>query len=59
MWGVFDPGTARNHQRLGALEGQNIEGLIVHQDAIHQGDHHQRRDIRRVFDKGFPRHARK
>ncbi len=30
MWGVFDKGTARNHERLGALEGQNIEGLIVH-----------------------------
>ncbi|MFN0015727.1 MAG: cytochrome-c peroxidase [Saprospiraceae bacterium] len=30
MWGVFDPGTAINHLRLGTLEGQNIEGLKTH-----------------------------
>ncbi len=30
MWGVFDPGTAINHERLGNLEGQNIEGLKTH-----------------------------
>lgn len=30
LWGVFDPGTAINQQRLGTLEGQNIEGLKTH-----------------------------
>ncbi|MDX2135006.1 MAG: cytochrome c peroxidase [Saprospiraceae bacterium] len=30
LWGVFDPGTAVNRERLGALEGQNIEGLKTH-----------------------------
>jgi cytochrome c peroxidase len=30
MWGVFDAGTAINHERLGNLEGQNIEGLKTH-----------------------------
>lgn len=30
MWGVFDPGTAVNNEHLGALEGQNIEGLKTH-----------------------------
>lgn len=53
MWGVFDPGTARNHERLGALEGQNIEGLIVHRmkytkDIIEKGGYKD------MFDKAFP-----
>ncbi len=30
MWGVFDPGTAVNHENLGSLEGQNMEGLKTH-----------------------------
>ena len=30
VWGQFDPGTAINHEQLGNLEGQNIEGLKVH-----------------------------
>ena len=30
LWGVYDPGTAINARHLGALEGQNIEGLKTH-----------------------------
>ena len=30
LWGHFDPATAINHERLGSLEGQNIEGLKTH-----------------------------
>ena len=53
VWGVFDPATARNHERLGALEGQNIEGLITHRMnytkelIINAG-------YKELFDKAFP-----
>ncbi len=30
LWGFYDPATAINSERLGALEGQNIEGLKTH-----------------------------
>ncbi|MBK9734374.1 MAG: hypothetical protein IPO92_05145 [Saprospiraceae bacterium] len=30
VWGKADPGTAINKLNLGALEGQNIEGLKTH-----------------------------
>jgi cytochrome c peroxidase len=30
LWGTFFKGTEINHERLGSLEGQNIDGLITH-----------------------------
>lgn len=53
MWGVFDPGTARNHQRLGALEGQNIEGLIVHR-MNYTKELITAAGYKDLFDKAFP-----
>lgn len=53
MWGVFDPGTARNHERLGALEGQNIEGLIVHR-MMYTKEIIERAGYKELFDKAFP-----
>lgn len=53
MWGVFDPGTARNHERLGALEGQNIEGLIVHR-MLYNKEIIEAAGYKDLFDKAFP-----
>ncbi len=53
MWGVFDPGTARNHERLGTLEGQNIEGLIVHR-MQYTKEIITKAGYKEVFDKAFP-----
>lgn len=53
MWGVFDPATARNHQRLGALEGQNIEGLITHR-MNYTKDIITAAGYKELFDKAFP-----
>lgn len=53
MWGVFDPGTARNHERLGALEGQNIEGLKVHR-MQYTKEIIEAAGYKELFDKAFP-----
>ena len=53
MWGVFDPGTARNHERLGALEGQNIEGLIVHR-MLYTKELIEEAGYKELFDKALP-----
>ena len=36
VWGVTISSTAVNHERLGSLEGQNIEGLIAHRLLINR-----------------------
>ncbi len=53
LWGKFDPATAINAQHLGALEGQNIEGLKTHRmnftkDIVAQSGYKQ------LFDEAFP-----
>ncbi len=53
IWGKFDPGTAINHQNLGNLEGQNIEGLKTHrmlynEETITDGGY------KKMFDEAFP-----
>lgn len=53
MWGVFDPGTAINHQRLGNLEGQNIEGLKVHR-LNYPKNLVEQYGYKELFDKAFP-----
>ncbi|MBK7810748.1 MAG: c-type cytochrome [Saprospiraceae bacterium] len=53
VWGVTDPGTARNHERLGALEGQNIEGLIVHRMMFNKKIV-EAAGYKELFDKAFP-----
>lgn len=53
VWGVFDPGTARNHERLGALEGQNIEGLIVHR-MMYTEKIIEEAGYKEMFDQAFP-----
>ncbi|MBK7695242.1 MAG: hypothetical protein IPI30_13230 [Saprospiraceae bacterium] len=53
MWGVFDPGTARNKERLGTLEGQNIEGLIVHR-MQYTPEIVAANGYKDMFDKAFP-----
>ncbi len=53
VWGISDPGTARNHEGLGALEGQNIEGLIVHR-MMYSRDIIERAGYKELFDKAFP-----
>ncbi len=53
MWGVFDPGTARNHERLGALEGQNIEGLKVHR-MLYTKELIEEAGYKELFDKALP-----
>ncbi len=53
MWGVFDPGTARNHARLGTLEGQNIEGLIVHR-MMYTKEIIEEAGYKEMFDRAFP-----
>lgn len=53
MWGVFDPGTAINAERLGNLEGQNIEGLKTHRLLITKALVEQY-GYKSLFDKAFP-----
>ncbi len=53
VWGKTDPGTARNHERLGALEGQNIEGLIVHR-MKYTRQIVEDAGYKEMFDKAFP-----
>ncbi|MBK9254891.1 MAG: c-type cytochrome [Saprospiraceae bacterium] len=53
MWGVFDPGTKRNEERLGALEGQNIEGLIVHR-MNYTKEIITNAGYKALFDEAFP-----
>ncbi|MBK9270633.1 MAG: hypothetical protein IPM48_03465 [Saprospiraceae bacterium] len=53
VWGKTDPGTARNHERLGALEGQNIEGLIVHRMMFNKKIVEDA-GYKELFDKAFP-----
>lgn len=52
MWGVFDPGTAINHERLGNLEGQNIEGLKVHR-LLYTKELVETYGYKEMFDKAF------
>ena len=52
-WGVSDPGTAINHEHLGALEGQNIEGLIVHR-LLYTPELVGANGYRALFDTAFP-----
>lgn len=53
MWGVFDPGTAINHERLGNLEGQNIEGLKTHR-ILYTRDLVEQYGYKELFDAAFP-----
>lgn len=52
MWGVFDPGTAINHQHLGTLEGQNIEGLKTHR-LLYNRDLVEFYGYKGMFDEAF------
>lgn len=52
MWGVFDPGTAINHERLGNLEGQNIEGLKVHR-LLYTKELVEVHGYKEMFDRAF------
>jgi cytochrome c peroxidase len=52
VWGKSDPGTARNAERLGALEGQNIEGLIVHR-LLYNKELIEKFGYKLSFDKAF------
>jgi cytochrome c peroxidase len=53
MWGVFDAGTAINHQRLGNLEGQNIEGLKTHR-MLYTPEIVKANGYQALFDEAFP-----
>lgn len=53
VWGISDPGTARNAERLGTLEGQNIEGLIVHR-MMYSKQIVEEAGYKEMFDKAFP-----
>ena len=52
-WGVADPGTAINNERLGALEGQNIEGLKVHR-LLYTPELVEANGYKPFFDEAFP-----
>jgi len=52
-WGVADPGTAINHENLGALEGQNIEGLKTHRLLINR-ELVEFYGYKAYFDAAFP-----
>lgn len=52
-WGKSDPGTAINALKLGALEGQNIEGLKVHR-MFYDKENITRNGYKEMFDKAFP-----
>ena len=53
MWGIFDPATAINAQRLGALEGQNIEGLKTHRMFFDKKNITEN-GYKQLFDEAFP-----
>lgn len=53
MWGVFDKGTAINKLHLGALEGQNIEGLITHRMNFTKAII-ENAGYKEMFDAAFP-----
>lgn len=53
LWGVYDPGTAVNARHLGALEGQNIEGLKTHR-INYDKNSCDRNGYTPLFDAAFP-----
>lgn len=53
VWGVNDPQTARNHEGLPALEGQNIEGLITHR-MQYTKEIIEKAGYKELFDKALP-----
>lgn len=53
LWGVYDSGTAINKERLGALEGQNIEGLKTHRMQFNEELVHDN-GYKALFDAAFP-----
>ena len=53
MWGVHDPATKINSQKLGALEGQNIEGLGTHR-LFYNKELIEKFGYKLSFDKAFP-----
>jgi cytochrome c peroxidase len=53
IWGKHDPGTAINAQKLGALEGQNIEGLKTHR-LFYNKELIEKFGYKLRFDKAFP-----
>ena len=53
LWGVYDPATAINNERLGSLEGQNIEGLKTHRILYNQ-DLVKQFGYKELFDAAFP-----
>lgn len=53
LWGVNDPQTARNHEGLPALEGQNIEGLITHR-MQYTLELIEKAGYKEMFDKALP-----
>jgi cytochrome c peroxidase len=53
VWGISDPGTIRNAEHLGALEGQNIEGLIVHR-MMFTKEIIEKAGYKDMFDRAFP-----
>jgi cytochrome c peroxidase len=53
VWGKHDPGTAINALKLGALEGQNIEGLKVHR-LLYNKELIEKFGYTRRFDTAFP-----
>jgi cytochrome c peroxidase len=53
LWGVFDAGTAINHERLGNLEGQNIEGLKTHR-MLYTPEIVKTNGYKPLFDEAFP-----
>ncbi len=52
-WGVADPGTAINNERLGSLEGQNIEGLKTHR-LKYTPELVEANGYKAMFDEAFP-----
>lgn len=53
VWGKFDPATAVNAERLGNLEGQNIEGLKTHR-MLFTKEIVETLGYKQLFDDAFP-----
>lgn len=53
LWGHFDPATAINNERLGSLEGQNIEGLKTHR-MLYTAETVAANGYTQLFDEAFP-----
>ncbi len=53
LWGIYDPATAINNERLGALEGQNIEGLKTHRMQFNE-ELVRNNGYKALFDAAFP-----